>query len=125
MADANTPPTAEELVALADSISDQIRESLGNQTRTLADTLAEVRSSIGDVSSLLHALDEAINDLMNRRTTSDEEKRQLEAEIEEMKQSRIRVRDALNRLKATYDEGIDGLQQAAQAYPERTQRDRI
>jgi chromosome segregation ATPase len=118
MADANAPPTADELVALADSISEEIRQSLGSQTQTLASTLAEVRTSISEVAALLHALDEAINELMNRRATSDEEKRRLEAEIQEMNQSRIRVRDALNRLKDTYAEGLDGLQQAVQAGPQ-------
>lgn len=117
MADANAPPTAEELVALADSISQEISQSLSDQTRTLADTLTQVRESISDVSALLTSLDDAIRELMNRGTTSADEKRRLEEEIEQLKQSRVQVRDALNRLKATYDEGLAGLQQAAQTYP--------
>lgn len=111
------PPTAEDLVALADSISQQISESLGNQTRTLSDTLTNVRASIGDVELLLAELDRSIDDLLNRRATSADEKRQLEEEIERMKQSRVAIKDALDRLKSTYDTGIEGLQQAASAYP--------
>lgn len=119
MAEPNVePPTAEELIALADSISQQINDSLSRQTQTLASTLTSVRASIGDVELLLAELDAAIDELLNRRTTSAEERRQLEEEIERMKQSRIGIRDALDRLKATYDAGVAGLQQATDAYPE-------
>ena len=66
---------------------------------------------------LLAQLDTNIDELLNRHTTSDGEKRQLEEEIERMKQSRFAIKDALDNLQATYDTGIDGLQQAASAYP--------
>ena len=115
--DQNQPPTAEELVELANTISQQISESLGTQTRTLSDTLTSVRASIGDVELLLAELDRSIDELLKHKTTSADEKRQLEEEIERMKQSRFAIKDALDRLKATYDTGIDGLQQAASAYP--------
>lgn len=119
MAEPNVePPTAEELIALADSISQQINDSLSRQTQTLASTLTSVRASIGDVELLLAELDAAIDELLNRRTTSAEERSRLEEEIERMKQSRIGIRDALDRLKATYDAGVAGLQQATDAYPE-------
>lgn len=114
----NQPPTPEELVALADAISQQINDSMGSQTQTLTNTLTSVRTAIGEVDMLLLELDRSINELLNRHTTSDGERRQLEEEIERMKQSRFAIKDALDRLKATYDTGIDGLQQAASAYPE-------
>ena len=114
----NQPPTAEQLVALADAISQQISDSMGSQTQTLTNTLTSVRTAIGEVDMLLAELDRSINELLNRHTTSDGERRQLEEEIERMKQSRFAIKDALDRLKATYDTGIDGLQQAASAYPE-------
>jgi chromosome segregation ATPase len=114
----NQPPTPEELVALADSISQQISDSMGKQTQTLTNTLTSVRSTIGEVELLLKELDNSINDLLGRHTTSDGEKRQLEEEIERMKQSRFAIKDALDRLKTTYDTGIDGLEQAASAYPD-------
>ena len=114
----NQPPTAEELVALADAISMRIEVSMGSQTKTLTDTLTSVRTAIGEVDMLLLELDRSIDDLLNRHTTSDSEKRQLEEEIERMKQSRFAIKDALDRLKSTYDTGIDGLQQAASAYPD-------
>jgi len=71
------PPTAEELVALADAISQQIKDSMGSQTQTLTSTLTSVRAAIGDVDLLLAELDRSIGDLLNRHTTSDGEKRQL------------------------------------------------
>ena len=113
----NQPPTAEELVELANTISQQISESLSTQTRTLSDTLTSVRASIGDVELLLAELDRNIDELLKHKTTSADEKRQLEEEIERMKQSRFAIKDALDNLQATYDTGIDGLQQAASAYP--------
>lgn len=116
-ANPNAPPTAEELINLADSISQQINDSLSRQTRTLADTLTSVNESIGNVELLLARLESEINELLNRRTTSAEERRQLEEEIARMNQSRIGIKDALNRLKDTYDAGVSGLQQATDAYP--------
>jgi chromosome segregation ATPase len=91
---------------------------MGKQTQTLTNTLTSVRSTIGEVELLLKELDNSINDLLGRHTTSDGEKRQLEEEIERMKQSRFAIKDALDRLKTTYDTGIDGLEQAASAYPD-------
>ena len=113
----NQPPTAEELVALADAISMRIEVSMGSQTKTLTDTLTSVRTAIGDVELLLARLETNIGELLNRHTTSADEKRQIEEEVERMKQSRFEIKAALDRLKATYDTGIDGLQQAASAYP--------
>ena len=113
----NQPPTAEELVELANTISQKINESLGENTRTLTNTLTSVRAAIADVELLLAQLDTNIDELLNRHTTSDGEKRQLEEEIERMKQSRFAIKNALDNLQATYDTGIDGLQQAASSYP--------
>lgn len=115
-APSNQPPTAEELVALADSISQQINQSLGEQTQTLATTLTSVRSSVADVELLLATLDSSIDELLSRKTSTAEEKRLLEEEVERMKQSRSSIKEALDRLKATYDTGISNVQQATDAY---------
>lgn len=117
MAEPAAPPTDQELIDLANSISQQISDSLGRQTQTLASTLTAVRESIGEVELILMRVDEAINDLLNRRVTSTEEKRQLEEKIREMEQSRIAIKEALMNMKRTYDDGVASLQQASDEYP--------
>jgi chromosome segregation ATPase len=113
----NQPPTADELVGLANTISQHITDSMASQTKTLSKTLFDVRAAIGDVDLLLIQLDTSIDELLKHKTTSADEKRQLEEEIERMKLSRSAIKEALDNLKTTYDTGIDGLTQAADEYP--------